>query len=157
MATEHNVIADAERHEPKGADAATLGQVWVSDGANSGAFTPRFTVLTVVIDDISDASAISAWVVSPVAGNITKIHSVIDTTITTVDAILSFELGGTPITNGNITIEFSGSVPGTKDESSPTAARAVTAGQEIECLTNGASSVASKAVITIVITGTTDG
>jgi len=157
MATEHNVIVDAERHEPKGADAATIGQVWVSDGANSGAFTARFTVLTVQIDDISDAAAKSAWVVCPVAGNITKIHSVIDTIITTGDAALTFEIGGTVVTNAGITIAEAGSAPGDVDTSTPTALNAVTAGQEIECITDGGSTVACKAVITLVITGTTNG
>lgn len=36
IATEHVDIPDGERHEPKGADTATSGQVYVSDGANSG-------------------------------------------------------------------------------------------------------------------------
>lgn len=38
MATEHAVIPDAQRHEPKGASTATAGQVYVSDGAASGAW-----------------------------------------------------------------------------------------------------------------------
>ena len=33
---EHVDIPDGERHEPKGADAATAGQVYVADGSNSG-------------------------------------------------------------------------------------------------------------------------
>ena len=36
MAQEHVDIVDGERHEPKGADSATVGQVYESDGANSG-------------------------------------------------------------------------------------------------------------------------
>ena len=157
MATEHNVIVDAERHEPKGADAATIGQVMVSDGANSGSYTARFTTLVAEIADISDAAAISSWVVCPVAGNITKIHSVIDTTITTGDAVISFEIATVAVTNGDITIANVGSLPGTVDTSTPTALNAVTAGQEIEIITDGGSTVACKAVITFVITGTTDG
>ena len=157
MATEHNVIVDAERHEPKGADAATIGQVFVSNGANSGAFTSRFTVLNAVIDDISDAAASSFWVVCPVAGDVTKIYSVIDTVITTGDAVLTFEISGTLITNSTITIANAGSAVGDVDSSTPTALNAVTAGQAIEIITDGGSTVACKAEITIVITGTTNG
>lgn len=36
MATEHNVITDPNIHEPKGASTATVGEVYVSDGAGSG-------------------------------------------------------------------------------------------------------------------------
>lgn len=39
MAIEHVDIADGERHEPKGASTATAGQIWVADGAGSGAFS----------------------------------------------------------------------------------------------------------------------
>lgn len=35
---EHNALTDPELHEPKGAAAATAGQVYVADGAGSGAF-----------------------------------------------------------------------------------------------------------------------
>ena len=38
MTIQHSVIADADRHEPKGASTATDGQVWVSNGAGSGSF-----------------------------------------------------------------------------------------------------------------------
>ncbi len=35
---EHIDIPDGERHEPKGIDSSTIGQVYVADGANSGAW-----------------------------------------------------------------------------------------------------------------------
>jgi len=37
--TQHKLLTSSEIHEPKGADTAVLGQIWVSDGAGSGAFT----------------------------------------------------------------------------------------------------------------------
>lgn len=44
MAIEHNAIADGERHEPKGIASATANQVYVADGAASGAWkTPYAT------------------------------------------------------------------------------------------------------------------
>lgn len=39
MAIEHDAIVSAERHEPKGIESATSGQVYVADGANSGAWS----------------------------------------------------------------------------------------------------------------------
>ena len=43
MATEHNAITDPEIHEPKGVAAASADQVYVADGAGSGAwrYTPH--------------------------------------------------------------------------------------------------------------------
>lgn len=35
----HSTLTGAELHEPKGADAASLGEVYVSDGAGSGAWS----------------------------------------------------------------------------------------------------------------------
>ena len=40
MAIQHAVISDPDIHEPKGVAAATAGQVYVADGAGSGAWTP---------------------------------------------------------------------------------------------------------------------
>lgn len=39
MAIQHKNIADADRHEPKGATTATVNQVYASDGAGSGTWT----------------------------------------------------------------------------------------------------------------------
>jgi len=36
IAIEHNVIADGERHEPKGIASAASGQIYMADGASSG-------------------------------------------------------------------------------------------------------------------------
>lgn len=38
MAIEHDSIADGERHEPKGIDGASANQVYVANGAGSGAW-----------------------------------------------------------------------------------------------------------------------
>jgi len=149
MATEHKNIADAERHEPKGASTATLDTMYISDGAASGTWKFPTYILNAVIDDVSTAQ--SDWVVAPYAGTITKIYSVIDAAITVADATLSFEIGGTAVTNGGITITQAGSAAGDVDSSTPTANNTVTAGQAIELITDGASTTASKATITLVI------
>ena len=88
--------------------------------------------LTAKITDISTAG--STFVAVPDGGRIIKIFSCIKNAITTADAGLSFELGGTAITNGGITVTQSGSAAGDVDSSEPTAANSVEEGGAIETL-----------------------
>ncbi len=153
MATEHSSITDPNIHEPKGVADANAGEVYVADGAGSGDWTVGKTnkfFLTVSLADISTAS--SCWVVSPYAGNITKIYSVTDAAITTADAVITASIAGTPVTGGVITVTQSGSAAGDVDSCTPSAARTVTAGQAIKLTTNGASDTTCKAEFTIEIT-----
>ena len=106
--------------------------------------------LTTSIEDISTAGQI--YVVSPVAGTITKIYSVINGAIATANSILTPKIAGTAITGGAITVAFSGSAAGDVDSSTPTAANAITAGAAIEIETDGASSNTVEVVLTIEIT-----
>ena len=150
--TEHVDIADGERHEPKGAAAATVGEVWSSDGAESGSFKQPTVALTVNLPDISTAK--SVWVVAPFAGVIESIYSVIDGAITTTNCGLTAEIGGVLVTSSGITIAFSGSAAGDVDSSTPSALNVVTAGQAIEIISDGLSDTNTDATITLVIRGT---
>ncbi len=105
---------------------------------------------TGIITDISTSG--SYFVVCPVAGTISKIHSVIDGTIATANAALSFEIGGVAVTDGGITVAYSGSAAGDVDTATPTAANTVTAGQAIEMITNGASTNTIACKVTFEIT-----
>ena len=95
----------------------------------------------------------SVWVVSPIAGEIETIYSVIDAAITVADAELTAEIGGTLVTGSEVTITQAGSAAGDVDSATPSAAKTVTAGQAIEILTDGLSSTAVVANITVVIRG----
>jgi hypothetical protein len=106
--------------------------------------------LTTSIADISTAGQI--YVVSPVAGTITKIYSVINGAIATANSILTPKIAGTAITGGAITVAFSGSAAGDVDSSTPTAANTITAGAAIEIETDGASANTVEVVLTIEIT-----
>jgi len=111
------------------------------------------TPLRYIQGEIADIStSASSWTVSPIAGTITNIWTVIDGAIITVDAGITFEIGGTAITGGDITIAFSGSAAGVVDTATPTALNTVTAGQAIEIITDGASTNAVKAEVLIEIT-----
>jgi len=106
--------------------------------------------LTASIQDISTAGQI--YVVSPVAGTISKIYSVINGAIATANSILTPKIAGTAITGGAITVAFSGSAAGDVDSSTPSAANEITAGAAIEIETDGASSNTVEVVLTIEIT-----
>lgn len=152
MATEHVNIADGERHEPKGAAAATIGEGWTSNGSESGSFKQPTVALTVKITDISTGK--SVWVVSPFDGVIEKIYSVVDGAITVADCGLTAEINGTLVTASAITIPFTAAAAGDVGTATPSGANVVTAGQEIEIISDGLSTGAIDAVITILVRGT---
>lgn len=148
-ASTHASLTDPDLHEPKGVAAAANNEVYVADGAAGGAWQPREVVLNVKMDDISTAN--SVWVVTPFAGTITKIASVIDGAITTADASITTELGGTPVTGGGLTISFTSSAAGDVDVATPTALNVVSANDAIEIISNGGSTGTVAATFTVVI------
>ena len=105
--------------------------------------------LTAKVTDISTAG--STFVAVPDGGRIVKIISTIKNAITTADAALSFEIGGTAVTNGGITVAYDGSAAGDVDSSTPSAANRVEEGEAIEIISDGGSSTACECVITFVI------
>ena len=133
------------------------GKIVVESGGTvelqSGALeTGKKIYLNAEIPDISTSS--SHWVTSPVAGNITKIYSVIDGAITGADAVLTFEIGGVAVTGGTVTIDDSGSAAGIVDSATPTATNTLAAGGALELITNGGSTNTVKSKLTIEITTT---
>jgi hypothetical protein len=105
--------------------------------------------LTSKITDISSAG--STFVPVPDGGRIIKIFTSIKNAITTANAALSFEIGGTAVTGGGITVTQSGSAAGDVDTAEPTAENSVNEGQAIEMITDGGSSTACECVVTFVI------
>ena len=105
--------------------------------------------LTSTIADISTAS--STFVPVPDGGKVIKIFTALQGAIGTANAAITFEIGGTAITGGAITVTQSGSAAGDVDTSTPTAANRVEEGGSIEMITDGASSNTIKLVVTFVI------
>jgi len=101
------------------------------------------------IADISTAS--STFVAVPDGGRIIKIITALQGAITSADAAITFEIGGTAVTGGAITVANSGSAAGTVDSAEPTAANRVEEGGTIEMITDGASSGAKVLYVTFVI------
>jgi len=106
--------------------------------------------LTGRIADISTAGQV--YLVSPVAGKVTGIRSVISAAITVADATLTGKINGAAITGGAVTVAFTGSAPGDTDTATPTAANSVAAGGNIEIETNGGSTTASECTVVVEIT-----
>lgn len=152
----HSALTGSDLHEPKGVASANSGEVYVANGAGSGTWT-KINALSSTgkryfnfrIDDISTAA--SHWMVPGVAGDITAITSVIDGTIATGDTTLSFEIGGTAVTDGDITITEAGSAAGDVDSSTPSAANTLTATDPIEIISDGASTNTVAATLTFEI------
>lgn len=160
MTVNHKDLTGAALHESKGVAAASANTVYVANGSGSGTWQQVATAqvntsslknvnkvyLTYTIPDISTAG--SHFVVTPIAGDIAKIYSTINNAITSVNCGLTFEIGGTAVTNGAITIAYSGSAAGTVDNSTPSGNKTLTAGQAIEIITDGASSTSCRGTIT---------
>ena len=105
--------------------------------------------LTSKITNISSAG--STFVPVPDGGRIIKIFTSIKNAITTANAALSFEIGGTAVTGGGITVTQSGSAAGDVDTAEPTAANTVNEGDAIEMITDGGSTGTAKLLVTFVI------
>ena len=105
--------------------------------------------LTAEIEDISTAS--STFVPVPDGGEIIKITTALQGAISGRNAAISFEIGGTAVTGGGITVAHSGSAAGTVDSSVPTAANRVEEDGTIEMITDGGSTGANKLLVTFVI------
>jgi hypothetical protein len=106
--------------------------------------------LTAKVTDISTAG--STFVAVPDVGNIVKIYtSVLKMQLHTADAAITFEIGGTAVTNGAITVTQAGSAAGDVDSSTPSAANRVEEGGSIEIISDGASATACEMIVTFVI------
>ena len=101
------------------------------------------------IADISTAS--STFVPVPDGGKIIKIITALQGAIGTADAAITFEIGGTAVTGGAITVANSGSAAGDVDTAEPTAANVVLEDGTIEMITDGGSTGAKKLNVTFVI------
>ena len=105
--------------------------------------------LTSTIADISTAS--STFVPVPDGGKVIKILTALQGAIGTANGGITFEIGGTAITGGGITVTQSGSAAGDVDTAEPTAANEVAEGGTIEMISDGGSSTACECVVTFVI------
>jgi hypothetical protein len=157
VSIQHKDIPDGDRHEPKGIASAASGDIYVADGTGSGAWSnpiadinnANYIALNVSIPDLSTAG--SYYVANPLVGKIYKAYVVLDNAITVADSIVSFEIGGVAVTGGNITCAFTGSAAGSVFSSTPSGANTVSTGGAIEVITDGGSTTACRAHVTILM------
>jgi hypothetical protein len=109
--------------------------------------------VTPAVSLVGASAAVVRWV-SPVAGNIDKIHTVIDGALTTGDATITAAIGGVAVTNGVVTITQAGSAAGDKDSATPSAAKTVAVGDLVTFTVGGTNDAAKNAAISILITPT---
>ena len=105
--------------------------------------------ITAEIEDISTAS--STFVAIPDGGKVVKILTALQGAISGANAAITFEVGGTAMTNSAITVANSGSAAGDVDTSEPSAANRVEEGGTIEMITDGGSTGTAKLLVTFVI------
>ena len=105
--------------------------------------------ITAEIEDISTAS--STFVAIPDGGKVVKILTALQGAISGADAAITFEVGGTAMTNSAITVANSGSAAGDVDTSEPSAANNVDEGGTNEMITDGGSTGTAKLLVTFVI------
>lgn len=135
----HNALTGTELHYPRGAAAATSGQIPVAQGDGTTSFEDQKynIVITGRIDDISTAG--SAWSVSNIAGNITRVDYVLHGAIATANAVVGVYLGGVKITESEKTVAYSGSAAGDTYGANITTNNTVAQGDAIEVKTDGGS------------------
>lgn len=139
------VVASGGSIDIESGGALKIGGVQVS----ASAAEINETILSL---DIADGSADADYfLVSPHAGAISKIYSVIDGAVGTADITITASIGATPVTDGVVTIASASSAAGDVDVATPSAANVVTAGQAIKLAVAGGGSGGSPRIHVAVV------
>lgn len=146
----HSALTGTDLHEPKGADTALAGEVYLSNGLGSGSWVVPPYTLTGVIDDVSTASTI--YMAIPYAGTVTKVVTVLAGSLTTANATVTVK-NSAGSSMGTLTITQSGSAAGDIDTLSPVSNNTVTNDSRISVETDGASDTTRKLFVTVYIQG----
>lgn len=93
--------------------------------------------LTAELTDVSTAS--STWLAFPFDGYIRRFKTILHGAISSGNAAVGLEIGGTNVTGGQVTIAHASSAAGDVDESTCTAANTGAAGTAVEIDTDGGS------------------
>lgn len=151
----HKDLTGAELHEPKGADSATAGTVYVADGSGSGDWTPVYDGVHILnqywvsgeIPDISTANS-HAYIYVPVNSEMFELSAILSGPITTANDVLSIYVNGVLFTD-TLTVNYSGSTAGSLSHVSITTANSIAAGSVVEIRSNGASDTVASASVTL--------
>ncbi len=126
---------------PSSIDGDLLAGNNLSDIASAATARANIGANKVPLDlEVADLVGVDAKVyrrVSPVAGLIKKVYSVIDAALTTGNATLTTKIGATAVTNGVVTITQAASAAGDVDVATPTALNTVAIGDVISVTVGG--------------------
>ena len=149
MATEHRLIPDSERHEPKGISTAQVGQIYRSNGSASGVWKDDIISISGVLDDVSNPSSILIPI--PVDCVVVSFKSVLGGAITLANSVITVTRGGDNAVVGTFNVNFSGSAEGTTFNATPSGNATLTANTHnyLKVTTDGASTTTAKLFITI--------
>lgn len=114
-------------------------------------FNLNKVTLPFYIADVSTAGQIYVPIPEEFEGDVVEIRTALNGAIGTADVTLTPKIGGTAMTNGAVTIAYSGSAAGDTDVSRPSGANTVAAGDAIEIETDGASTNTVEVFGTVVI------
>lgn len=149
MATEHSLIPDGKRHEPKGIAAAVIGQIYRSDGSASGAWKDDVISLSGVIDDVSTAS----FILLPLPANciVVSVKAVLANAITVANSAVTITRGGDGLTVASLTIPFTGSAEGTTINNTSPGNNTLVANTHnyLKVATDGASTTTAKLYVVV--------
>jgi hypothetical protein len=126
-------------------DNAATARAALGGGANK-------VMLQIRDIDLVGANTEVKRVVSPIAGTIDKIYSVIDGALTTGDATLTAKIGATAITTGAIIVTQAGSAAGDVDSVEPSAANVLAAGNVLSITVGGTNDAAKLGHVIFLIT-----
>lgn len=153
--TLHRDLTGNEIHEPKGIGTASSGDVYVADGAGSGAWDSRYSGILALnqywlsdrLDDISAAND-HAFFRVPTKSELISVSAILDGGITTADDVLSIYINGVLFADSLI-VPFTGSTAGTVATMNTTTSNTISPNSVIEVRSNGASDTSQRAFITL--------
>lgn len=151
----HKDLTGAELHEPKGADSASEGDVYVADGAGSGTWENKYSDILALnqywlnaeMQDISTA-ANRVYFYVPVQSEMVSLTAILNGALATANSILSVYINGVLFAD-TLTVPFAGSTNGTVATVNIITANTIAAGSLVEIRSDGGSDNAVKAYITL--------
>lgn len=160
----HKDLTGTDLHEPKGVATAAIDNVYVANGAGSGAWqkldlatldltsiqSPNTYRLTGLIDDVSTAGFILIPV--PVTSTFVSARMVLQNAITVANSVVTFTRNDGSSFGSTVTITQAGSAEGTGFDFTVTLNSTITGPGYIKIATDGASSTASKLYVTVTLT-----
>lgn len=148
----HSTLTDPYLHEPKGVASASSGNVYVANGAGSGVWTAKETLIELSLEGyLEDVSAVeTVYIPVPFAGTVSKVLTVLEGSISSADSTVTVKnSAGTSM--GTLTITASGSAAGDVDKLIPSSNNTVTADSFITIESDGASTNSAKLRFVVVL------